>query len=78
MLSFPPLFALVFTALLSIGSARPHEKRTQQFNIYAFGDHISGLQVYYSDGAYLFSLTDPSSLLWITTYKQYPRRRCDR
>ncbi|KAJ5591265.1 hypothetical protein N7450_005237 [Penicillium hetheringtonii] len=50
MLSFPPLFALVFTALLSIGSARPHEKRTQQFNIYAFGDHISGLQVYYSDG----------------------------
>lgn len=44
------IFPLLITALVTLGLAQPLEKRAEQFNIYAFGDNISGLQVYYSEG----------------------------
>lgn len=44
------IIALLIAALGSVGLARPLEKRTEEFGIYAFGDKISGLQIYYSNG----------------------------
>lgn len=47
-----PIFALLIAALGSVGLARPLEKRGEEFGIYAFGDKISGLQIYYSNGEF--------------------------
>lgn len=44
------LSVLLIAALGSVGLARPLEKRGEEFGIYAFGDNISGLQIYYSNG----------------------------
>ncbi|CAI7609812.1 unnamed protein product [Penicillium pancosmium] len=52
------MIALLIAALGSIGLARPLEKRAEEFGIYAFGDKISGLQIYYSNGAALIG--DPT------------------
>lgn len=43
-------FFLLFAFFGAFCSAQPLVKRATQFNIYAFGESISGLQVYYADG----------------------------
>lgn len=50
---FPSTLPLTF-AVFGLNSAHPLEQRGIEYKIYAYGDNIGGLQVYYSDGKYFW------------------------